>query len=212
MRLQQLSWQMRDSLNRVTGNAVANVRLLSELPQVHSFDQPDATRRVLESLQRSFADYAWIGVANSDGKVVAATGHMLEGARVDERPWFKAGMQGVRATDYHPAVLLNKLLPKASDPWRFIDISAPLVGEDGVAHGVVGVHMSWQWVRNRARQLLTPALREYGAEVLVVREDGTVLLGPNALLETTIDSPSLRLARQGGTGSLREEGATARFT
>lgn len=206
LRLQQLSWQMRDSLNRVTGNAVANVRLLADLPQVRSFEKPDATRPVLESLQRGFADYAWIGVANAEGTVMAATGHMLEGAKVHERPWFQAGIHGVRATDYHPALLLNKLLPKAQDPWRFIDISAPLTGSDGVARGVVGVHMSWQWVRNRARELLTPTLREYGAEVLVVRADGTVLLGPNELVEKKIDTPSLRLAQQGATGSMREEG------
>ncbi len=79
-------------------------------------------------------------------------------------------------------------------------MSAPLAGIDGAVHGVVGVHMSWQWVRNRARQLLTPALREYGAEVLVVRADGTVLLGPENLVEKKFDSPSLRLAQQGATG------------
>lgn len=207
LRLQQLSWQMRDSLNRVTAGAVSNVMLLSELPQVRSFDQPEATRRVLDSLQRGFADYAWIGVADPKGRVVAATNRMLEGVQVDARPWFASGLHGIRATDYHPAMLLNKLLPKAADPWRFIDISAPLVGDDGVVRGVVGVHMSWQWVRNRARELFTPALREYGAEVLVVRADGTVLLGPDSLFEKKFDSPSLRLAQQGGTGSLREEGA-----
>ncbi|QOL49430.1 sensor domain-containing diguanylate cyclase [Massilia litorea] len=206
LRLQQLSWQMRDSLNRVTGNAIVTVRLLAELPQVRSFGNPDATRGVLESLQRAVADYAWIGVADANGKVVAATGRMLEGAQVDARPWFQAGIKGVRATDYHPALLLNKLLPKAAEPWRFIDMSAPLAGDDGVVRGVVGVHMSWQWVRNRARQLLTPALREYGAEVLVVRADGTVLLGPEAMVEKKFDSPSLRLALAGETGSLREEG------
>lgn len=205
MRLQQLSWQMRDSLNLVTSSAVADVRLLADLPQVRSFDEPDAARRVLDSLQRGFADYAWIGVADAGGRVVAATNRMLEGAQVDGRPWFKAGLKGVQATDYHPALLLNKLLPKSIDPWRFIDMSAPLVGDDGVVRGVVGVHMSWQWVRNRAHELLTPALRQYGAEVLVVRADGTVLLGPAELVEKKIDSPGLRLAQGGGTGSLREE-------
>jgi diguanylate cyclase (GGDEF)-like protein len=206
LRLEQLSWQMRDSLDRMTGSAIVTVRLLSELPQVRSYEKPGATRQVLESIQRTVADYAWIGVADSGGKVRAATGKMLEGAQVDARPWFTAGMQGVHATDYHPAALLNKLLPKSSDPWRFIDMSAPLLGEDGAVRGVVGVHMSWQWVRNRARQLLTPALREYGAEVLVVRADGMVLLGPGELVEKKIDSPSLRLALAGQTGSLREVG------
>jgi len=207
LRLQQLSWQMRDSLNRITGTAMVTVRLLSELPQVRSYEKPEATRQVLESIRRAVADYAWIGVADAGGTVQVATGGMLEGAKVDARPWFQAGLLGARATDYHPALLLNKLLPKASEPWRFIDMSAPLTGGDGAVHGVVGVHMSWQWVRNRARQLLTPALREYGAEVLVVRADGTVLLGPANLVEKKFDSPSLRLAQQGATGSLREEGA-----
>jgi hypothetical protein len=172
LRLQQLSWQMRDSLNRVTSNAIVTVKLLADLPQVRSVDDPDATRHVLESIQREVADYAWIGVADANGKVRAATGGMLEGAQVSARPWFQDGLKGVHATDYHPAALLNKLLPKAADPWRFIDMSAPLPGDDGKPAGVVGVHMSWQWVRNRAAQLFTPALREYGAEVLVVRADG----------------------------------------
>jgi diguanylate cyclase (GGDEF)-like protein len=206
LRLQQLSWQMRDSLNRVTGNAVANVRLLSELPQVRSFERPDATRHALESLQRGFPDYAWIGVADMQGKLVAATGRLLEGAVVEARPWYQAGMHGVIATDYHPAALLDKLLPQAADPWRFIDVSAPLIGDDGRLRGVVGVHMSWQWARRRARELLTPALREYGAEVLVVRSDGVVILGPEALVEKKFESPSLRLALAGATGSLREVG------
>ena len=205
LRLQQLSWQMRDSLNRVTGSAMVTVKLLAELPQVRSYDKPDATRQVLESIQRAVADYAWIGVADTGGTVRASTHRMLEGAQVDARPWFQSGLKSAHATDYHPALLLNKLLPQATDPWRFIDMSAPLLGDDGAVRGVVGVHMSWQWVRNRARQLLTPALREYGAEVLVVRADGTVLLGPEALFEKKIDTPSLRLAQGGATGSLREE-------
>jgi diguanylate cyclase (GGDEF)-like protein len=211
LRLQQLSWQMRDSLNRVTSNAIVTVKLLADLPQVRSVDDPDATRHVLESIQREVADYAWIGVADANGKVRAATGGMLEGAQVSARPWFQDGLKGVHATDYHPAALLNKLLPKAADPWRFIDMSAPLPGDDGKPAGVVGVHMSWQWVRNRAAQLFTPALREYGAEVLVVRADGTVILGPAALVETRFDSPSLRLAQSGATGSLREQGADGKI-
>ncbi|MFC5459194.1 diguanylate cyclase domain-containing protein [Massilia niabensis] len=206
LRVQQLSWQMRDSLNRVVASAVEDVQLLAELPQVRSFADADASRGVLESLQRSFPDYAWIGIANREGTVMAATGRMLEGVNARERPWFAAGSQGLRATDYHPALLLNKVLPKTADPWRFVDVAAPLKDETGAVRGVVAVHMSWEWARRRARELLTPALREYGAEVLVVRADGTVLLGPAALVEGRIDLPSLRLAQRGESGALREQG------
>ncbi len=204
LRLQQLSWQMRDSLNRVIEQATRDNRLLAELPQVRYARNADETRAVLESLQRNFPDYAWIGVADLDGKVTASTRHLLEGVNVGKRPWFTAGMRGVHATDYHPAVLLEKFLPRASDPWRFVDASGPILDANGKVTGVLGMHMSWEWARRHARKLLTPALREYGAEILVVRDDGTVLLGPKELVETKVDTASLRLAQKGMTGSLRE--------
>lgn len=204
LRLQQLSWQMRDSLDRVIEQAVGDAKLLTELPQVRHARNPEDARRVLESLQRTFPDYAWIGIAEMDGVVSAATGRLLEGADVSKRPWFKTGAQGVHATDYHPAVLLEKMLPRRADPWRFVDVSGPILDGQGKAAGVLALHLSWEWARNHARKLLTPALRQYGAEILVVRNDGTVMLGPAALVDRKLDTASLRLARQGMTGSLRE--------
>ncbi|MCD2519672.1 sensor domain-containing diguanylate cyclase [Massilia sp. G4R7] len=204
LRLQQLSWQMRDSLNRVVDKAAGDARLLTELPSVRHARNPDTARQVLESLQRTFPDYAWIGIAEANGTVSAATGRMLEGADVSTRPWFTAGMRGVHASDYHPAVLLEKILPRKPDPWRFVDVSAPLLDGQGKPAGVLGLHLSWEWTRNHAKKLLTPALREYGAEILVVRDDGTVMLGPDSMVERKIDTASLRLARKGMTGSMRE--------
>ena len=88
LRLQQLSWQMRDSLNRVIEQATGDTRLLAELPSVRHARSIEDSRAVLESLQRVFPDYAWIGIADLEGRVVAATGRMLEGASVGARPWF----------------------------------------------------------------------------------------------------------------------------
>ena len=204
LRLQQLSWQMRDSLNRVIEQATGDTRLLAELPSVRHARSIEDSRAVLESLQRVFPDYAWIGIADLEGRVVAATGRMLEGASVGARPWFTAGLRGVAATDYHPALLLEKILPRRPDPWRFVDASGPILDAAGKPVAVLGLHLSWEWARNHARKLLTPALREYGAEILVIRDDGTVMLGPQALVETRVDTTSLRLARKGRTGSLRE--------
>jgi diguanylate cyclase (GGDEF)-like protein len=69
---------------------------------------------------------------------------------------------------------------------------------------VLAIHLSWAWARNLARKLLTPALRDYGAEIVVVRSDGVVLLGPEDILETRIATGSLRLALQGKTGAVLE--------
>ena len=204
LRLQQLSWQMRDSLNRVVHKAGGDVRLVSGLAQVRQASDPAEVRSVLNSLQTTFPDYAWIGMTDTRGVIYASTAAMLEQADVSARPWFQSGKQGLRAVDYHPALLLGKLLPKSADPWRFVDVAAPVLGPDGEARGVVGVHLSWAWARRVAATLLTPALKEYGAEILVVRRDGTVLLGPAGMEEKKISTDSLKLAYAGATGAVTE--------
>ncbi|MGI4846944.1 MAG: diguanylate cyclase domain-containing protein, partial [Janthinobacterium lividum] len=133
-----------------------------------------------------------------------AAGGVLENADVKARPWFNETRDSLRAYDYHPAKLLGKLLPETTEPWRFIDMAMPVRRSDGEQWGVVAVHMSWSWARRLARDLLTPALRGYGAEILVVRSDGTVLLGPKGMEEQILSTDSLRLAQQGQTGALRE--------
>lgn len=204
LRLQQLSWQMRDSLDRVVAKGIGDVRVLTALPQLRQATRPDEARAVLENLQASFPDYAWIGIATLDGKVFASTRGLLQHADVSARPWFQLAQKEVRADDYHPAVMLGKLLPAAQDPWRFIDMAGPVFDEDGKLRGVLGVHLSWNWVRERARDLIAPALRAYGAEIYVVRADGTVLLGPKGSEETTLATTSIALARIGRSGSVRE--------
>ena len=204
LRLQQLSWQMRDALNRVVEQAVGDARLLAALPSVRQARNPAAARVTLESLQQTFPDYAWIGMADTRGRVVASTMGLLEGNDVSMRPWFQVGRDGVRASDYHPALLLEKLMPQRPDPWRFVDVSTPVFSQEGELFAVLGLHLSWEWARSQARMLLTPALREYGAEILVVRADGAVMLGPQELVEQKIDTASLRRANVGDTGALRE--------
>ena len=90
LRLQQLSWQMRDSLNRIVEQAAGDARLLAALPAVRQAHDPASARGVLDSLQRTFPDYAWIGIAATDGTVTTSTKALLEGATVGGRPWFQA--------------------------------------------------------------------------------------------------------------------------
>ncbi|WP_229207369.1 MULTISPECIES: diguanylate cyclase domain-containing protein [unclassified Duganella] len=203
-RLQQLSWQMRDSLNSVVRKAAADVQLLSELPAVRDGRSPAEVRTALESLQKTFPDYAWIGLARPDGKVYAATQGVLEGSDVSERDWFKGGREQIFASDYHPAKLLGKKPAGGADPWRFVDASGPLKDANGQQLGVLCVHMSWGWARRMVQTILAPADQQYSAEIFVVRGDGVVILGPQGMEEQKINSDSLTLARDGASGALKE--------
>jgi diguanylate cyclase (GGDEF)-like protein len=204
LRLEQLSWQMRDSLDRTLDQTVRDVAVLSTLSDLRAAHEPATVRRILENFQHKFPDYAWIGVAKPDGKVLAATGGLLENRDVKARPWFHAGQLSVIAEDYHPAVMLGNLLPRTPDPWRFVDVAGPIRDADGTLRGVLAIHLSWEWARTLATGLLTPALRGYGAEIIVVRSDGIVLLGPEEMLEKPIATESLRGAIDGRTGVVSE--------
>jgi diguanylate cyclase (GGDEF)-like protein/PAS domain S-box-containing protein len=209
-RLQQLSWQMRDSLNRVIEKATGDVQLLTDLPQIRDAKSPAEIRQVLESLQKTFPDYAWIGLANPDGTVYAATQGLLEGADVSGREWFKGGQNRLYAGDFHPATLLGKKLPYSADPWRFVDAAGPVLRADGSYRGVLCVHMSWGWARRMVQTILAPADQQYSADIFVVRNDGTVMLGPRGTEEQKIDTTSLSLSRSGPSGALKETWADGR--
>lgn len=210
IRLQQLSWQMRDALDRTLDQATHDVQLLSALPDLRHANSPDTARYIIENLQRAYPDYAWIGIAKPDGKIMAATGGLLENRDVTMRPWFHGGQQKLVTEDYHPASMLGNLLPHSEDPWRFVDVAGPITDGQGKLAGVLAIHLSWQWARTLARELLTPAIREFGAEILVVRSDGFVLLGPNDLIEQHIATDSLKLALQGKSGAIAERWSDGR--
>ena len=52
LRLQQLSWQMRDSLNRVVEQATGDARLLAALPQVRNARSPASARVALKACSK----------------------------------------------------------------------------------------------------------------------------------------------------------------
>nr|WP_229260366.1 diguanylate cyclase [Duganella alba] len=209
-RLQQLSWQMRDALDGAVRQATGNVRLLTALPQVRAARPPAEVRQALESLQTTFPDYAWIGLARPDGTVHAATQGLLEGANVSTYDWFKGGKDKLYAGDFHPVAPLGKKLPAGAEPWRFVDAAGPVLDADGKQQGVLCVHMSWGWMRRMARTILAPAEQQYAAEIFVVRGDGTIMLGPNGSEEQKINSDSLTLARGGASGAVKESWADGR--
>ncbi|MFC4160782.1 sensor domain-containing diguanylate cyclase [Chitinimonas lacunae] len=189
----QLGWQMSEALDQGMAERYEDIETLA---QVARDAEPAAIRPLLEQLHDSFPHYAWIGFAAPDGRVLAANGGLLEGADVSSRPWHKAGLVRNFVGDVHPAVLLAKKLPSQTEPWRFVDVAIPLRSSQGELRGVLGAHLSWNWAGDVSRELVEPALREHGAQALVLRADGTVLLGPGAESEQRLPLPDTVRARQ----------------
>jgi len=205
-RLKQLAWQMQDALEHSMQEREIDLRILAVRPSIMEDRDVRRMRVVLDELQSSVPNYAWIGMARPDGTVVAATHGMLEGQSVAERPWFKEGSLHPYSADYHPPVLLAKTLPTQAEPWRFVDLATPVHDGQGRFIGVLGIHLSWRWAREIAARLLNPANQRYDVDVMIVRSDGTVLLGPDELEEKRIDTDSLRAShRLPGGGAVLEK-------
>ena len=169
-----------ERLDRYMAIRQQEVHLFSKLELLQGMWQGDhaALRKALEQLQNSFTDFAWIGFVQPDGKVVAATKGMLEGASVAQRPWFRTGLNDPMVGDVHEAALLASLLAKRADgePHRFVDIALPIRNGDGVLIGVLGAHLDWQWAQNiiaRSKALDQDA----DTSLMVMSKAGTVLVG-----------------------------------
>lgn len=144
--------------------------------------------------------YSWLGVADVEGRVLAASRGVLEGESVAQRPWFRLGLDRPTAGDVHEAQLLAKHLGRGSEPMRFIDLSAPIRRPDGSVAGVVGAHVDWNWVAGTLTSLGAP-----GIDVILLSRDQRVLLGPPDLVEKPLTVRAATAAGRGdGTAVTRE--------
>jgi diguanylate cyclase (GGDEF)-like protein len=168
-------------LDRFMANRQQEISLFSQLQPLQKLWQndPSELRRSLEQLQNTFSDFAWIGFADVDGKVVASTGGLLQGTSVAARPWFRQGLERTVVGDVHEAVLLASLLAQRTngEPYRFVDLAVPVRSSNGELLGVLGGHLNWDW----ASRLINDVEEKDGdtdTSLSIVDKSGTVLVGP----------------------------------
>ncbi|MBC7996026.1 MAG: diguanylate cyclase [Rhizobacter sp.] len=172
---------LRDALDRGMAQHYEEVSVIAQLDQVARSGDMPAVRRTLEQVRASFPQFTWIGLTDAQGVVVASVDGLLQGANVAARPWFTGAQRAGFVGDVHSAVLLEKLLPRQSEPWRFVDIATPVHNNQGEPSGVLGVHLSWTWAAKIKLELVDQVIEQHHAEALVLGTDGTVLLGSPAL-------------------------------
>jgi HAMP domain-containing protein len=181
-----------NQLSRVLYARWSELHALSEFARVE--ESEEALRLRMETIKATNGAYAWLGLANVSGRVSVATGNLLQGQSVAERPWFKAGLEGSYAGDVHEAVLLRNLLPvQGTEPLRLIDLAMPILRGNGDLVGVLGTHLAWTWLAD----LIHTASKDSGVDLTLVTRDGTVLVGPPALEGKRLTTQSAFAARQG---------------
>lgn len=156
----------------------AEVLASAEMVWSKGLDAPEAQHMLARSQAMQPAN-VWIGAADAQGVVRNATGGLLLGQSVAQRPWFQRGLQEVHVGDVHAAQLLESLLPPTAsgEPYRFVDFAAPIrIGPTTV--GVLGIHGSWEWTREVLESLTPPDSEESAVELFIFDRQGQLILAP----------------------------------
>ncbi|WP_244480551.1 sensor domain-containing diguanylate cyclase [Methylobacterium sp. Leaf399] len=181
--LLQVARSVADRLDQDMAERLREIRNVAALEplQPHWMESTGSLRKVLDRMQETLPDYAWIGFADREGRVRAATGGVLEGANVGQRPWFKNGIRQAAVEDVHFASLLQTLLTPNADgtPFRFVDLAVPIGDASGQVVGVLGVHLSWRWADVVRREVLASRRPDLKEDIVVLDRAGRVLLGPD---------------------------------
>lgn len=205
--LSTTAFHMADKLDSFMWSRIGEIQVLSKIKEIHSpTDIPEA-ESLLNQLQKNIHVFSWMGFTDTEGNVLAATGGILKGENVSNRPVYQEGSKDLFVGDVHNAVLLANLLPNPSgEPMQFVDISMPLINADGKKTGVLAAHLSWEWSRQVEKEIVSPLKDEMqGAEVVIVsKTDDTVILGPKNLIGTPLHLESIELARKGENNWLLE--------
>lgn len=174
-----LAFQMSDKLDRTIYERYRELQLAAALAPFRRSDAtPVERRRLLEALQNSAREFAWIGFADATGIITAATRGVFENTPVDARPWFLIGRERPYAGPLNELPALARALTRSDDERssRFLDLAVPVMAENGQFLGVLGTHLSWDWTRDVQSSIVSEAARRECIGVTLYGAAGDVLL------------------------------------
>ena len=205
-RLSATAHQMTERLDQYMWGRRGEMRVLSELSDMKNWQNPEAISALLTLIKDKFPQFSWIGLTDAKGTVVAATGNILVGQSIAQRPVYQEGIKGEFIGDVHDAVLLAALLPNPTgEPMKFVDISLPIkVGNETVA--VLAAHLSWSWAAQLEESMFARLWDRNQEEILIISAmDQTVLLGPAHMLGQRLELESINRARSSEMGWHQEK-------
>lgn len=198
---QRLQQQAADNLRSVAHNAAVTLQqdLLQQIRRTQVlaksrelWEQGLDSRSVallLNRMQQINPHNVWIGVTDVHGKVLNASGDMLKGVSVAQRPWFQEAFSGPSISEVHTAKLLAELLPASAsgEPLRLVDFSAPIHDPQGKLLGVLGIHGNWEWANESVERLLQGTPANNKQSIFIFDAKGQMMYAPEGLITPFTD-------------------------
>ena len=137
----------------------------------------DKISTAVNRLQDTMPAFAWIGLMDPRGRVIASTDDVLQGTDLSICAIFRQGKNGLFVGDVRKATLLAQLLPHPENaPLKFVDISMP-IGDGELKDWVIVAHLSWTWAREVEEFILSGEGSDTSTQIMVLGADGGVILG-----------------------------------
>jgi len=149
-----------------------------------------SAQHVFDGLKTQQPAYAWIGLTDAKGKVLAASDGLLVGADVSARPWFSGGRQQSFFGEPHDAKLLANKLKSAdgTELPRFFDIATPVRAPDGSWEGVLSAHLYTNWIQKVVENAIASRIEDYPLDVYVADSSGAWLYTPLEASDKNLES------------------------
>jgi HAMP domain-containing protein len=182
---ESLAFQLGDKLDRALYERYRTLVHAASLDALRRNDpSPSERRRLLESLLESSPDFAWIGYADATGRILTATGGLLENTDAALRPWFR----GAREQPFLGALRENPELarivpagPEGEASTRFLELAVPVQAADGRFNGVLVSQLRWGWSRDVQLSIVPESVARERVAASVYGADGGILLDSGAL-------------------------------
>lgn len=158
------------------------VRQLAAEPALAS-GLPDLgqVRLRLEQARNHVRDIEWLALTDAQGRVISATGALLEGADVSGQPWFERGLNRPavgQPRDVPPLARYLAVDARGRVP-QLVDVAAPVIDNDGQTIGVVVGLVNWARLGERHEQSLEDLSQ--GRRVVLLDPQGRMSFGPSVL-------------------------------
>ncbi|RSK25852.1 diguanylate cyclase [Bacillus sp. HMF5848] len=195
--LSELAYIMGENLDQYMWSRYGEVDILSELQELRNTQDIESIEVLLNKLKERFPAFAWVGLTDKDGLVIASTDGVLRGVDISARPVYKEALQKTFIGDVHEAVLLAELLPNPTgEQMKFVDISTPLYDDNGNFTGVLATHLSWNWVKDVEESMLNTLRNRPSIEFFIVsKKKNDVILGPQDMIGRPLNTDSIELAK-----------------
>jgi signal transduction histidine kinase len=175
--------------------ATKTIRVLQD-PQASQTE----IRIALEALQQTHPNYSWIGFADVDGRVVAATHGVGEGNDVALQWWFMRGRATPFVQDGRNSSLIASL---GGESQYFVVFSAPVFTNNGEFMGVLAAILNWEWIQDLSTVGLQAVDDGRAIDMFVVTQHSELLSSPSGWSNRQIDMTRL-------TDSFNEESIDVR--